>query len=63
MNELLIAIYYGFLAKCCFYAGCFLNRIGFVLSWIVKRTYGASSKLFDEAICLYDKGEKYARID
>lgn len=53
-------LYYGFLAKCCFHAGCFLNRINSVLLWVMNKIYGASGKLFDEAICLYDKGEKYA---
>lgn len=58
MNELLIAIYYGFLAKCCLYAGCFLNRINSVLLWVMNRIYGASGKLFDEAIRLFGKGEQ-----
>lgn len=60
MNELLIAIYCGFLAKCCLYAGCFLNRIGSILFWIMQRIHGTSGKLFDEAIRFYDEGEKYA---
>ena len=60
MSELLIAIYYGFLAKCCFYSGCLLNRIGRVLYWMLKRVYGTSDKLFDEAIRLFNKGEQHA---
>ena len=55
-----LAIYYGFLANCCFYSGCILNRIGSCLYWLLKHTYGASGKLFDEAIRIYDEGEKYA---
>lgn len=51
-------LYYGFLAKCCFYAGCFLNRINSVLFWVMKKIYGTSEKLFDEAIRLFDKGEQ-----
>ena len=51
-------LYYGFLAKCCFYAGCFLNRINSVLLWVMNRIYGASGKLFDEAIRLFGKGEQ-----
>ena len=60
MNKMRRMLYYGFLAKCCFYAGCFLNRIGSVLFWIMQRIYGTSGKLFDEAIHFYNEGEKYA---
>lgn len=50
---------YGFLANCCFYAGCFLSRINSVLLWVMKKIYGASEKLLYEAIRLFYKGEIY----
>lgn len=61
MNELLVSIGYGFLANCCFYTGCLFNRIGRVLFWLLKKTYGTSDKLFDMAIRFFDKdkGEKH----
>ena len=51
-------LHYGFLANCCFYTGCFLNRINSVLILVMNRIYCASGKMFDEAIRLFGKGEQ-----
>lgn len=61
MKEHLLFIGCGVVAKCLYCVGWCLYRIGDMLFGMLNCTYGASTKLFDEAIRLYGKGAEYGR--
>lgn len=64
MKNHLLFIGCGVVAKCFYCVGWCLNRIGDMLFGMLNCTYGASTKLFDEAIRLYGiygKGVEYGR--